>query len=150
ELMDALAAGRPSKEAVPGVFGLDLAKLDGELAAWVGATRNDKRLRFEVPVPEAARSISFEPLSTLEQHVLLGDLRLSFNNAEGAVDPFRDARRLAPEDMRAISGLGVALGLRGDSQEAIPLLERTMAAGYKRSGTELAYGMSLLFRGFDK
>ena len=149
-LMDALDAGTPSKQALSGVFGLDLGKLDGELATWVGATRNDERLRFAVPLPESARSITFEPLPALERHVLLGDLRLSYGDLQGAVSAFRDARKLAPEDMRAISGLGVALGMRGDEEEAIPLLERAMAAGYKRSATELVYGMCLLFRGFLK
>lgn len=148
--LDAVGGGTSSAEALRQRYDLDVSQLDVRLRDWVGEIRNARRLRLAVPWPEAAKLIRYDRLPPLEHHLLLGDLHLSFHDSEGAAEAFRKARRMAPDDLRAISGLGVALGLVAEVDEALPLLERTMAAGHAREGTELAYAMALLFRGFER
>lgn len=71
------------------------------------------------------RAIRAHP--TAEMHAHLGFVRQAQREIAGAIDSFRRAYELQPDDARHAGWLGMALAQAGRPRDAIPLLERAQA-----------------------
>ncbi|MBS1111589.1 MAG: Tetratricopeptide 2 repeat protein, partial [Anaeromyxobacteraceae bacterium] len=59
----------------------------------------------------------------LHRHLCRGLAREHAGDASGALDAYRQARKLDPRSLSALKGMAGILGPRGDAQEALPVLE---------------------------
>lgn len=72
------------------------------------------------------RAIRAQPTAGMHAH--LGFVRQAQRDIAGALDSFRHAYELQPDDASHAGWFGMALAQAGNRQEAIPLLERAQAA----------------------
>ena len=86
-----------------------------------------------------ARLGDAEPKELLRHLCRLGQARDHVGDSTGALEAYRRARELDPTSLPALKGLAAILGPRGDSQEALPVLDAILAHhGSALSAAEIA------------